>query len=336
MARKVTILDISRAAGTSPSTVSRVLTGSAAVSPEKRAAVEAAISAFNFRPNHIARSLTTGTTFSIGLLLNEINNPFYSALARGVEEEANRLGYSLILCNTSEDAARERQYLNVLQDKQVDGIILGPISDDAAPILEVSRRMPVVQVDRQLPTPDLSAVLVDNEAGAYMAVRHLIERGHRRIGVLLWERKIPTLTQRVLGYERALTEAGIAIEPALEVYIPGLRPKHATDATVALMTGDAPPTALFALNNVIGMGVFSAIQQLGLRVPDEVALVCFDDLDFFSLVHPSITAVSQPSFELGEQAMRLLARQIEESEHFAPEVIILPTRLVIRDSTWIP
>ncbi len=333
MARKVTILDISRAAGTSPSTVSRVLTGSATVSPEKRAAVEAAISAFNFRPNHIARSLTTGTTFSIGLLLNEINNPFYSAMARGVEEEANRLGYSLILCNTNEDAARERQYLNVLQDKQVDGIILGPISDNAEPILEVSRRTPVVQVDRQLPTPDLSAVLVDNEAGAYMAVRHLIERGRTRIGVLLWDRKIPTLSRRVLGYERALSEAGIAVDAALEVHVPGLTPKHAADLTVELMTGKAPPTALFALNNVIGMGVFSAIQQLGLRVPDDVALVCFDDLDFFSLVRPSVTAVSQPSFDMGEQAMRLLARQIEEANDYTPEVIVLPTKLVVREST---
>jgi LacI family transcriptional regulator len=309
------------------------MTGSATVSPEKRAAVEAAISAFNFRPNHIARSLTTGTTFSIGLLLNEINNPFYSALARGVEEEANRLGYSLILCNTSEDAARERQYLNVLQDKQVDGIILGPISDDAAPILDVSRRMPVVQVDRQLPTPDLSAVLIDNEAGATIAVRHLIERGHRRIGVVLWERKIPTLARRVSGYELALTEAGIAIDPALEIYAPGLTPKHAADATIALMTGPNPPTALFALNNVIGMGVFSAIQQLGLRVPDDVALVCFDDLDFFALVHPAITAVAQPSFELGEKAMRLLAKQIEEADQVSPEVIVLPTQLVVREST---
>lgn len=333
MPRKITILDISRAAGTSPSTVSRVLTGSAAVSPEKRAAVEAAIRAFNFRPNHIARSLTTGTTFSIGLLLNEINNPFYSALARGVEEEANRLGYSLILCNTNEDAKRERQYLDVLQDKQVDGLILGPTGENGDLIRDVARRTPLVQVDRQLSHAHLSAVLVDNEMGAYRATRHLIERGHRRIGLFQWDRPITTFEQRDAGYRRALAEAGLPLDTALEVNIPSLTPARAAEMAADLLTGDHPPTAIFALNNMIGMGVFSAIQRLGLHMPGDVALVCFDDLDFFSMVRPSVTAVCQPSFIMGEQAMRLLARQIEEADDFQPEVIVLTTELIVRESS---
>jgi LacI family transcriptional regulator len=332
MARQVTIQDISRAAGTSPSTVSRVLTGNAAVSPTKRAAVEQAIKQLNYRPNHIARSLKTSTTYSVGLLLNEINNPFYSALARGVEEEANRHGYSLILCNTNEDPARECQYLQVLEDKQVDGIILGPTGENLDYITQLASRRPIVQVDRQLQSLDLTAVLVDNEHGAYQAVRYLIEKGHRRIGIFQWERYVPTLARRQAGYERALAESGIELDSSLIVRVPSLTPLQTAERAQEFLTQHSRPTALFALNNQIGLGMYSAIQRLGLRIPEDVALVVFDDLDFFAMVRPSITAVAQPAFSIGERAMRSLTRQIEENDRCAPEVITLPTQLMIRES----
>ncbi|MBL8117460.1 MAG: LacI family DNA-binding transcriptional regulator [Anaerolineae bacterium] len=332
MPRKVTIQDISRVAGASPSTVSRVLTGNASVSPEKRLAIENAIKQLNYRPSHIARSLKTSTTMSVGLLLNEINNPFYSNVARGVEEVANQRGYSLILCNTNEDPERELQYLHVLQDKQVDGIILGPTGHNVEHIAQLAERTPLVQIDRQIESNKLSAVLVDNEEGGYQAVRAFINKGHRRIALFTWHKPtIPTIAHRRAGYERALREADLPIDPTLVVDIPELTPEHTAELTIALLRQPDPPTALFALNNRIALGVISAISQLGLKMPQEVSLIVFDDLDFFAVVKPAISAVAQPSFQMGEEAMRLLFRQIETPDCPA-EIVILPTELILRET----
>jgi LacI family transcriptional regulator len=302
------------------------------VSSEKRQAVEQAIQRLNYRPSHIARSLKTSTTYSVGLLLNDITNPFYSAVAQGVEEEANRCGYSLILCNTNEDPQRELQYLEVLQDKQVDGIILGPSGRNADYICALAEHKPLVQVDRLINCPIIPSVLVDNEGGAYQAMRLLIERGHRRIAVFRWQKEITTMTQRYAGYERALREADVPVDSSLVIDVPPLKSGQATILARRLLEQKSRPTALFALNNQIGLGVLGAIQQLGLRAPQEVALIIFDDLDFFKVVKPSISAVSQPAFQIGEQAMHLITKQIEQADQYVPEIIVLPTEVILRES----
>jgi DNA-binding LacI/PurR family transcriptional regulator len=333
MPRKVTIHDISSESGTSPSTVSRVLTGSAVVSEAKRQAVEAAIRKLNYRPSHIARSLKTRTTQSIGLLLNDITNPFYSAVARGAEDEANRHNFSLILCNTNEEAARELQYLQLLEDKQVDGIILGPSGKNISTIQELAGRHPIVQIDRYIESVVASVVKVDNEAGAYAATRLLIDKGHRRIAAFRWGKRISTMSERYQGYERALTDAGLPIDPALVVDVPALDMNGTMELVRAVLTRPQRPTAVFALNNQIGSAAIGAIHRLRLRIPEDVALIVFDDLDYFTLIQPTISAVSQPAFEIGVQAVRLLLRQARSAEGLtAPEQLILPTDLVIRES----
>ena len=332
MARRVTIQDISRESGTSPSTVSRVLTGSAPVSREKREVVEQAIKRLNYRPSHLARSLKTNVTYSIGLLLNDITNPFYSAVARGVEDEASRHGYTLILCNTNEDPQREMQYLEVLQDKQVDGIVVGPTGNNVELICDIARHTPVVQIDRQLDCPDIPAVVVDNEEGGYRATRLLIEKGHRRIGIYKWRMKIATSEDRLRGYERALCEAGIPVDPSLVIEVPGLPSEQTPDLAQKSLESESPPTAIFAINNQLGLAVLDAIRKVGLRIPDDIALVVFDDLVAFHLFTPPITVIRQPAYAIGEQAMQLLLRQMKDPEHFSPEVIVLPTELIIRES----
>ncbi len=333
MARKVTIQDISREAGTSPSTVSRVLTGSAPVSDAKRDAVLQAIERLNYHPSSIARSLRSKVTYSVGLLLNDISNPFYGVVARGIEDEANRAGYSLILCNTNEDPAREQQYLQVLRSKQVDGIILGPTGDNIDFIRELSEQIPIVLTDRALPGCDhLSAVLVDNEAGSCRAVTQLIENGHKRIAMVRWQKQVATMAQRTAGYEWALREHHIALDPALMIDVPALS-VESTAAVMQQMFADGVDfTAIFALNNQLGLGVLSAIQASALRIPDDVALVVFDDSPMFSLFSPPITAIEQPAFAIGEQAMRLLLKQMQDPEHYQPETVVLRTRLVKRES----
>jgi LacI family transcriptional regulator len=332
MVAKVTIRDISKEAGTSPSTVSRVLTGSAKVSPKKRQAVETAIQRLNYRPSQIARSLKTRVTYSVGLLLNDITNPFYSTIARGAEEVANQRGYSLILCNTNEDPERERQYLQVLHDKRVDGVILGPTGDNQQLIRDFAQSTPVVQVDRRLTDAPIPAVLTNNDEGAYRATRLLIDRGHRRIAVVKWRLTIMTMAQRCAGYERALRQAHIPLDSSLVVAVPGLTSDHVFQSVMALLQCDNPPTAIFALNNQIGLGVISAVQKRSLKVPDEIALIIFDDLPLFGLLTPSISAVAQPSFLMGERAMQLLIRQMENPSVRLDEVDVLPTELILRES----
>ncbi len=333
MPRKVTIQDISRAAGTSASTVSRVLTGSATVSKEKRDAIEQVIKRLNYRPSHIARSLKTSTTYSVGLLLNEIDNPFYSAVARGIEEETNRYGYSLILCNTNEDPVRELQYLHVLQDKRVDGIILGPTGGNSDFIIEVAQQIPVVLIDRTIPDSSISAVIVDNEDGAYKATRYLLEKGYRSIALITWQQDITSMQQRFEGYQRALHEAGLAVDPANLIKVPRLTSETTAEFTLRFLKRQhSTPTAIFALNNQLGLGVLSAIHTLHLRIPDDMAVVIFDDLSMFSFYTPTISVISQPAFEIGQQAIRCLLRQINQPENYIPETVVLPTALIVRES----
>lgn len=331
MPKTVTIQDVAQAAGTSVSTVSRVLTGSAAVSPEKRRAVEAAIERLGFRPSHVARSLRTRTTHSISLLINDITNPFYSAVAKGVEAEATRHGYSVILGNTNEDPARELDYLRMLRDKQVDGAIFGPTGENAEAIRAIARRMPLVQVDRRLEDIEAPAVLADNEGGAYRAMRLLIGRGHSRIGVVAWDAPITTMVQRTAGCERALREAGLPLDPALFAAAPRFQPDEVPGTVHALLEAQRP-TALFALNNQLGLGALRAIQDQGLCIPDDIALIVFDDLDLFTLTTPPISAVDQPAFEMGQRAIQFLLERIQHGPERLSEVTMLPTQLILRGS----
>lgn len=329
---KVTIQEVAERAGTSASTVSRVLTGSAPVSAELRSAVEHAIDELGYRPSLVARSLKTQTTYTVGLLVNDIMNPFFSAVARGVEEEANRQNYTLILCNTNENPERELRYLQILRDKQVDGIIFGPTGNNAEFIKNLASGVPLVQIDRQLPGLDVPAVLVDNEESAYQATRLLVERGHERIAMLGWGLNITTSTERQAGYERALREAGIAVDSRLIG-----RPSQFSHSTLVQVAADLlrqqpRPTAIFAANNRFGIATLAAIRGFELNVPEDVALVVFDDIDAFSLMTPSITAVAQPAFKMGQTAMGLMFQMIKSPDADIPEVVTLPTDLIVRES----
>jgi LacI family transcriptional regulator len=332
MTRKITIQDISKAAGTSPSTVSRVLTGSASVSPEKREAIEDAIKRLKYRPSHLARGLKTSITYSVGLLLNDITNPFYSAIARGVEDVALEHGYSLILCNTSEDPSREIHYLQVLQDKHVDGVILGPTEQNEDFLRDYAIRIPTVQVDRQLPDLALSSVVADNEAAGYAATRYMIERGHRRIHVFCWRWHVSSLNERLNGYKRALSEYDIAFEPALIIDIEGHTIENACLIAEKWFANGALPVAVLALNNQLGLGILKAAHALNLSIPDQLALVVFDDQDVFALLRPSVTAIEQPAYQIGKRAMEMLLERIDGSDEQPPQVVVLPMELIVRES----
>jgi LacI family transcriptional regulator len=329
--RKPTIQDVAREAGTSVSTVSRVLTGSTPVNPDKRAAIEEAVERLGFSPSHIARSLRTRATHTISLLINDIANPFYSALARGVESEANQHGYSLILCNSNDNPDHERQYLKVLRDKQVDGIIFGPTGHNLDFIEALAHSIPLVLVDRRLHNIPAISVLADNAGGAFAAARHIITQGHTRIGVVIWDPDIITMTERLSGYQRAMREASLPMPDELILRVPRAHPDNISTYVFEWLTA-VRPSAIFALNNQLGVGTLRAIRRSNLTIPDQIALLVFDDLDFFELTRPPITAIVQPAFAMGQRAMQYLAARIQDRDADLPETTIFPTELVIRES----
>jgi LacI family transcriptional regulator len=330
--KRITISDIAHEAGVSKSTVSRILNGNIPVNQDKVDAVEAAIARLNYRPSSLARSLRTQKTQTVGLLINDIMNPFYSALARGIEEEAILAGYSLILCNTNEDSKRELRYLRTLQDKHVDGVILGPVGDNVDYIANLSRHIPLIQVDRHINCDDIASVTVDNEQGAYQATRLLLDKGHRRIAVFTWEQEIATMSQRLAGYQRAMGEAGLKPDPSDIVRVPRVTQQDAAQIALEYLQTNTSCTAIFAFNNQLGLGVLIGSRRLNLNIPQDIALVVFDDLAAFQVTDPPITVVNQPAYEVGQEAMRQLLKLMNHDADFTPREMVIPTELIIRQS----
>jgi LacI family transcriptional regulator len=289
-----------------------------------------------FEPNAAARTLSLKRSSTIGLIVSDIRNPFFASVARGVEDVAQERGYTVVLCNSDETLLREAACLKALQNRQVDGVLLasaGAADEYVARLVQAG--YPIVLVDRDLPDLKISAVVLDNEGAAFSAVRHLIERGHRRIGMVTGRESITTTTERVAGYERALRESRVEVDSSLLISGHSTSEGGAT-ATHALLDLDPRPTAIFSGNNLMSIGALHAITSRGLSVPDDIALVGFDDFPFpwSDAFRPHLTTIAQPTYELGRQAAEMLVDVLEkDSEDRAPHRVVLDGKLVIRESS---
>ncbi|GAB4423006.1 MAG: substrate-binding domain-containing protein [Chloroflexi bacterium OHK40] len=331
-----TIKDVARQAGVSTMTVSRVINNSGYISPATRERVERAIAELDYLPNALARSLRFKQTRTLALVLSDITNPFFTTVARGVEDAARAQGFSVLLCNTDETDAVEREYLSILLQKQVDGVLLVPAREDstAAALLQ-SRGVPTVILDRRLRGAKVDSVRGDSEQGAYEVVRHLIGLGHRRIAVLIGPLSVSTAADRVAGYRRALREAGIPVDEALIVE-DSFSAEGGYRATLRVLRDEPRPTAIFAGSNFIAFGAFRALREARLRVPEAISLVAFDDLPEGWLMAPFLTAVNQPAYEIGQRATALLLDRLAGRGAPTPQEVILPTELIIRRSSAPP
>ena len=326
--------DVARRAKVSIATVSRVLNNSDKVVPETRALVEQALRESGYRPSRVARRLrmNSGRAHLVGLIIPDIQNPFFAEIARGVEDAAYAAQYALLLCNSDENPEKERFYLDVMRDESVDGIVLPPFDEtDAAVIEMVKTGLPVVCVDRCLAKVTTDLVEVDNYRGALEAVTHLISKGHRNIGLIEGRIQVSTSRERRRGYVDALAAAGIPLRKDL---IRGGDFKQESGRVLAgeLLDLKKPPTALFVCNNLMTVGALAGVHQRGLRVPKDVALVGFDDLPWAEALDPPLTVVRQPAYDVGRQAMELLLKRIIEPGRPAVTMRLLP-ELVIRRST---
>ncbi|GER85353.1 LacI family transcriptional regulator [Thermogemmatispora aurantia] len=324
------IKEVARAAGVSTATVSRVLANSPHVRPALRERVLKAIKELEYRPNLIARSLRAQQTTTIGLIVSDIRNPFFTAISRAVEDTAYEEGYSLILCNTDEDPKKESIYLNVMRDANVAGVILSPTGPTAAGLRELEAGFAVVVIDRSIPDADVDMVLLDNVDSAYRLTRHLLENGYQRIAAICGERST-TGRERCAGYEQALRAYGLLPTAELVRFVPP-QIEAGYAAALRLLDLPEPPEALLTTNSLLAAGALEAIRERGLRIPDEVALVTFDETTWASLVQPPITLIEQPTYEIGKTATELLLQRVAEPERPTRRVI-LKGRLLVRGSS---
>lgn len=326
-----TLRDVARRAGVSPMTVSRVVNGSGQVSRDLRERVEQALTETGYIPNTVARNLRTRRTDTIALLMPDMTNPFFTALAHGVETSAREVGISLIIANSDEREDEEQRLVQVLLQRQVDGILLIPAGAGAEAIRRCrAHDVPVIIVDRRPGTPGVDVVRADAEEGAFQLGRLMAGLGHRRMAVLTGPASVPTAVDRAVGFGRALVEdAGL---PAPSVVYGAFTIESGHAMTMAVMEQALRPTALFAANNFIAIGVLHALEELGLGVPADVAVVGFDDLPPAMVTFPFLTVAAQPAFELGRQSVAVLLDRLADPGRPAQEVV-LPTEIVVRRSS---
>ncbi|MBK8023108.1 MAG: LacI family DNA-binding transcriptional regulator [Chloroflexi bacterium] len=331
-----TIQDVAELAGVAAITVSRVINNKGYVREETRRKVAEAIAELGYVPNTLARGLRVKQTKTIALILTDITNPFFTILARGVEDVANQAGFSVFLCNTDESEAKQMEYLRALLQRQVDGILLVPARSTNVPIdLIRNQGAEVVVIDRRIPYSQVDVIRCESVSSSYRLVTHLLELGHRRIAILTGPREVSTAEDRVAGYRAALADASIAFD---EQYVTYGRYSQESGYEMALeLLKLAPsPTALFASNNFIATGAVRAVESAGLRIPEDISIVTFDDMPETLVTKPFFTAIAQPSYEMGQQAAQLLLKRISGEKVGDFQEMILPTRLMIRTSSAPP
>ena len=334
MKKKVTIKDIARLAGVSATAVSMALNRHPRISDETRERILTLAKELNYRPNYAARSLIGGQSHTMGLIITSITNPFYPELARGIEDKAMEMGYTIILCSTNYDARLQKNFIEILRSKGVDGIIFSSVERHDAHIAPlVEERFPFVLVNRRIHKPGLAAkidhVVLDNFSGGYLVIDHLYRLGHRRIGIIAGSIASSTAWERTEGAKKAMHERGIVLEQGLMAEC-DFSKERAHEAARRLLSLPSPPTALFAENDYMALGVRDAALDMGLTIPGDVALVGFDDIEASGLKGVELTTVNQKKYEMGTLAVELLARRIEDRDLPARQIVLKPEIIIRR------
>lgn len=335
MGHRVTMSDVAREAGVSLMTVSRVVNDKGEISAETRRRVQDVIEKLGYRPSGIARSLAGGQTYTIGLIVPDIANPYFSGIAHGVASVANAQGFGVLLCDCEEDTSLELTMLDVLEEKRVDGVIVAAPRTSTDKLLPVLARHPkVVVVNRLFEEAEhpaaLGYVLNNDKAGGYIITRHLISRGHRKIGFLAGPSSSYGSMRRMKGYHRALEESGLEVNPEYARYC------HPTveggnDATSKLIEEHPEITALFCFNDLIAIGALQSCHRIGRRVPDDLAIIGYDDIPMASWVTPALTTCKVNFEGMGKAATQLLIDHINECADECDNLILEP-QLLIRSS----
>lgn len=336
--KQVTIYDIAKEAKVSVATVSRVLNNTAPVKDSTRTKIMESIDKYQFQPNALARSLIRKETGTLGIILPDITNPFYPEVISGINSQANELGYTFFLCDTHGDYDKESQYLNELQEKQVDGILLlgGRINlnrckpEMVEEVIGAASRVPVVLVNGNLPGSKLHRVFTDEAKGAELATRYLIEQGHQNIAFIAGNSNMSTTEQKVKGFKKVVKEYGLNV-PKEHILYGDFSMSWGEKAMTALLDLPSCPSAVFCINDNTAVGAVKAAFKKGLKIPQDVSIVGFDDIQLASVINPELTTVSQKTDLLGRTAVNVLHKLIIK-ETVKRHTIIEP-ELMIRGSS---
>jgi LacI family transcriptional regulator len=331
-----TIRDIARLAGVSVATVSGVLNNKPTIKPKLVERVRKAMDALDYHPDHVARSLRVRRTRTVGIIIPDVTNPFFTDVIRGVEQEAQNSGYSVILCDSNEDSELERRNLNTLLSRRVDGVLLAPATAPSVHDLRIHQRVPIVLIDRAPVGFNGPAVLTDNFGAAYEGTQHLIKLGHRHIAIIAGQLGLSNGLDRLEGFRKALQEEHLAL-PDEYVQKGNFQLEGGYRCGLELMRLPSPPTAIFSCNNKMTLGLMRSLVEMRVNCPEAVSVLGFDDFEWSAYFNPRLTTIAQPTYEMGKQAMQVLLRtlQASDSEHqvSAQTVVRLKAELRIRDST---
>ncbi len=330
--KRITMQDVAEQAGVSKATVSHVINETRFVEETTKERVQDAIRSLGYRPNVAARSLTTQRTRVIGLIVSDVTNTFFGEIMLGVEDVLIANGYSLMVCNTSEVLEREEYYIDILLRQGVDGIIAAAASQNWDALNEAAKlNIPIVMLDRTFDNAKSPYVGVNNKYGAYLGTKHLIERGYREIGILSGFQRLSTMRERLSGFEMALSEAGLPLREYWSV-ASRLSIEDGQRAMRELMTQEERPRAVFVCNNLLSLGALMGLQALGMRCPEDVAIVGFDDHPWAQVSSPPLTVVRQPTYRIGETAARKVLQALNGDQDDIPSALF-NCELILRQSS---
>lgn len=332
-----TLHDIAQRSGTSVSTVSRVLNGKGhRISQDTHRRVMEAARELGYRPNPLARGLRLQKTMSIGLVMPDIANPFFAHVTRTIQREMHAHGYSLMVCNTNEDPVLEVEHIDLLQRNQVDGLIVMPVGKETAHLEAVlDQQMPLVLFDRCFEHLSAHSVVLDNRKGGFMATDLLARHGHHRIGLVQGLVGTSTNTERLRGYRDALIQHDLPFDPAL-VAGDDFRERNGYAATKELLNLDNPPTALFAMGDLLALGALQALLEAQYAIPDDLSMVSFDEIDFAPVLFCPLTTIGQPREAMSKAAVNLLLEQINQTGLDEAQKIVFQPKLYERASVASP
>jgi LacI family transcriptional regulator len=334
MKKKASLKTIAKNLGLSAGTVSRALNGKAKefrISDETVDAIKKHAEEIGYSPNLIAKGLQASRTFTIGLMIPDIANPFFAIMAKNIEKAASKANFSIILVDAEEDTDKEKRQVQNMIGRKVDGIIAAPVGTSFDHFLEIEKqKIPLLFVDRYFTDSTIPYITSDNFQGSFDAIKLFFDNGHTKIALIKGDETAETVRERTKGYRHALEKNGIPFE---EKWVTGneFSIENGYLSTKQLLNLPNPPTAIFALNNLIGFGVLKAIKEMGLTIPADISLIIFDDEPFLSLLSPSITAVKQDSEKIGEIAVAFILEKIDnEGCELSP--VIVPTEIIFRGS----
>ena len=336
-----TIRDVAKLAGVSTATVSHVINESRYVSDELKKRVYEAMDELDYQLNLLASGLRGGETKTIGLIIPDISNQFFSEISRRIEDNGLKYGYSLIICNTDDDDKKEKRYIDILLSKQVDGLIFISAGDETDSLIKpISKGIPIVVADRFIEKPNINTVTVDNFNGGYQATKYLLDLGHKRIGLISGPETVLSSYDRCEGYKKGLLDAHLPVDSSIIAH-GDFRYQSGVKAMEKLLKADAPrPTAVFSCNDMMALGAIRAANDHGLKIPEDISIVGFDDIPLAKSSSPPLTTVAQPTNEMAIHIIELLVDMIEYSggrrslhkEEYNYKKIVLNTMLIERES----